>query len=229
MRFLPLSLAAIAVALTVVLSPAAPASAHARYESSTPSKGEVLATGPAEIEITFTQEIQKIDGTYSIDVVKDRGLSVTAGPAVVNDDDRRKLSVPLQGGLPDGRYVVNWTNVSDADGDAAEGAFSFYINYRPNAVDLENDAQLEAIGAEEEETPRSDQTATVQPDSTPSGEGTAPARDTPEPRATSGVPGETTDDNDDGGNAAIWIAVGAIAIVAAAVGVGWFLISRRNA
>ena len=100
-------------------------------EEFTPGKGEALTASPARVEIEFTQEIQKISGSYSIQVVKDRGLDVTAGPAVVNDADRHKLSVPLKDSLTPGRYVVNWANTSDDDGDPATGAFSFYLNYAP--------------------------------------------------------------------------------------------------
>jgi methionine-rich copper-binding protein CopC len=194
------------------------AEAHARYASSTPARGEILATGPEEVEITFTQEIQRIEGKYGIEVTKDRGPSVAAGPAVVNDDDRTKMSVPLQPDLADGRYVVRWNNVSDEDGDPAEGAFSFYINYEPNAVDLENDAQLALIG--EEATPAStpDASSTEPPVESPA------IGDTPAPQPTP----STEDDGDDSSNTSvILIVVGSVIGAAVLVGLGyWFLRGR---
>ena len=129
---------------------ASPAFAHARYTGSTPGKGEVVATAPARLEITFTEDVQKVSGTYAIDVAHDRGASVISGAAAVDEADRSKVSVALQPGLTAGRYVVNWKNVADGDGDPATGAFSFYIGKQPNANDLENDQQLEAVGFEEE-------------------------------------------------------------------------------
>ena len=57
--------------------------------------------------------------------------------------------MPLRTGLGPGRYVVNWKNTSDEDGDPATGSFSFYVNTQPNAVDLENDRQLAQIGFED--------------------------------------------------------------------------------
>jgi methionine-rich copper-binding protein CopC len=141
---------AAAAVLAATLMAAAPVFAHARYKSSTPGTGQVLAASPARVEITFTQQIQKVSGTYGIDVTRGGGAAVTAGPDVVDESDRTKLSVPLQGGLPPGRYVVHWKNVSDDDGDPAEGAFSFYVNTQPTAADLADDKRLEQIGAEAE-------------------------------------------------------------------------------
>jgi methionine-rich copper-binding protein CopC len=147
-RKLTAMLVAAAVAAAMFLA-ASPVFAHARYKSSTPGTGEVLAASPGLVEITFTEQIQKVSGAYSIEVTRDRGAAVTAGPAVVNENDRTKMSVPIKPGLAPGRYVVNWTNVSDDDGDPANGGFSFYINSQPSAVDLANDKQLAALGFED--------------------------------------------------------------------------------
>ena len=205
-----------AIALLCALAFATTASAHARYKTSTPDKGEVLAAAPARVTITFTEEIQKVSGTYGIDVTKDGGGPVTAGPATVDDADRTKLSVPLQSTLPDGRYIVTWNNVSDDDRDPAKGAFSFYISTQPSAADLAADKQLETIGAEDE-TPT---------DETP---GTTVA--TPVATSQPSVPPPTaTTKKDDGGNGmTITIVVIAAIIAGAVVGfAGWTVMSRRR-
>ncbi len=213
---------AVAIVMAGVLAPTQ-TSAHAAYKSSTPSRGERLAAGPAQVEITFTQDIQKLGGTYGIEVVKDRGLDVTVGPAVVDDGDRTKLSVPLKPDLLPGRYVVNWKNVSDEDGDPKEGAFSFYVgDYEPNTVDLANDAQLEQLGAEPEATPSTESTQPAEgetPTSTapPSGTGVATA---PIP----GAPGDT--DGDGSNTTLIVIVVGIAAVIAVAA--GGFFVTRRG-
>lgn len=201
----------------------APVSAHAQYASSTPAKGARLTSAPAEVTITFTQEIQKIEGTYEITVNKDRGLAVTSGPAVVSDDDRTMMSVPLAPGLADGRYVVRWKNVSDADGDPAEGAFSFYLNYEPNTVDLENDAQLEEVGAEEEETPAGGDTPVS--DEAP----TIETQDDGAPTAAA-APGDGAEsDDDDDSTPTLWVILGAVGIgLVAGVGAFAFARSRRR-
>lgn len=195
--------------------------AHAAYDSSTPAIGARLTVAPTEVEITFTQEIQKVAGTFDIAVNKDRGSSVTSGPAVVDDADRTTLSVPLQAGLADGRYVVRWKNVSDADGDPKEGAFSFYLNYEPNAVDLSNDEQLAALGAEE--TPDAVDTATSE---TPGG--ASPGSTAPTGGPTASPTEEAADGGDDGGSSStLWVIIGAVAIGAVA-GVGAFAFARSR-
>jgi methionine-rich copper-binding protein CopC len=139
------------IAITAVMAfVVAPAStlAHARHKSSTPAVGEVLSTPPSAVTITFTQDIQKVSGTYDIQVTLDRGESVTAGPAAIAEGDRSTMSVPLKP-LTTGRYEVHWKNVSDEDGDPIEGAFSFYLNKQPNSIDRLADTRLAAIGAPE--------------------------------------------------------------------------------
>ena len=219
---LPITVAFVAIAAFAMLTPGT-ASAHARYESSTPARGEILAVGPDAVDITFTQEIQRIEGKYGLEVTKDRGPAVTAGPAAVNDEDRRQLSVPLQPELTAGRYVVRWNNVSDEDGDPAEGAFSFYVNYEPNAVDLANDEQLALIG--EEGTPAATQPAAQTPT-----DGETPATgQTPAP-TTDAITPPAADGQDDNSNTSIVLfVVGAIALAAALVGAGYFFLRGRSA
>ena len=227
------------VAAAAAISNAAPALAHAGYKSSTPGKGEVLAASPARVEITFTQQLQKISGTYGIEVNRDRGAAVTSGPAVLDETDRSKLSVPLQADLQPGRYVVNWKNISDADGDPKEGAFSFYVNKQPNAVNLENDRQLELIGAEPEtpaagrtpaggETPTSGATASASTAARPS----AAVTGTRSPSTSAATPLPTTGSTStDGGGSdtRLYIIIAAAAIAGIIVGFGaWQYIARRR-
>jgi methionine-rich copper-binding protein CopC len=220
---LPIAFALAAIVACALLSPSA-ASAHARYESSSPARGEILAVGPNEVEITFSQDIQRIAGKYDIQVNIDRGSTVTSGPAVVNDEDRTRMSVPLQPNLADGRYVVHWNNVSDEDGDPAEGAFSFYVNYEPNAVDLQNDQQLELIGAEE--TPAGNTPSTEE---SPTGDTTPPGTEGP-PGTPAATPTAGEDSAEDGGNdvSVILIVIGAIALAALLVGGGYLFLRGRG-
>ncbi|MBI5287843.1 MAG: copper resistance protein CopC [Chloroflexi bacterium] len=200
----------LAIGLASPLWSAAPVLAHARLKSSTPAKGAIVPVAPSAVEIIFTNDIQKIAGSYDIAINKDRGPSVTGGPAVLDDADRSKLSVPLKPDLAPGRYVVNWKNVSDEDGDPAEGAFSFYVgDYTPNTVDLTNDAQLERVGAESEETPAAGDTPTSSEDTPPSA---ATSASTPAAVVTT-TNGAESDGGDGGNNNVIWI-------IAAAVGAG---------
>jgi methionine-rich copper-binding protein CopC len=211
-------------ALLLMAVLATTALAHAHYKSSIPGKGEVVAASPDRVSITFTQDIQKVAGTYDIQVNRDRGQSVASGPAVLDNTDRATMSVPLQPGLPQGRYVVNWKNVSDADGDPAEGAFSFYVKTQPNAVDIQNDQQLETIGAEAE-TPVSADTAAAGTAAPTTAAATATVAGTRTPASV------TPASSDGGGNDSkvIYIVIGGIvAGIAIAVG-GWFVFGRRGA
>ncbi len=215
----------LATAAAAALLAASSVFAHARYKSSTPGTGEVLTTSPARVDIAFSQEIQKISGSYGIEVTRDRGAAVTNGPAVVDGSDRTKLSVPLQPDLAPGRYVVNWTNTSDADGDPIEGAFSFYVNTQPNTVDLANDAQLAQIGFEEVTTaagtPSAVRTDAAAPAATAGGtQSPAISAATPLPTSAS----STSSDSDS--NTALY-AIVALVVVAVLVGLGVWQYTMR--
>src|SRR4051794_37076629 len=116
-RFVTAGVCALAAALLLLTLAVTPpvALAHARLKASTPGAGEILQDSPTQVDITFTQNVQKVSGTYDLTVGRDGAGSVTSGGAALDNDDRSKLSVPLQPDLPPGRYVVNWKNVSDDD------------------------------------------------------------------------------------------------------------------
>ena len=215
-----------AVAATMLFA-ASPVFAHARYKSSTPGSGEVVATAPSRVDITFSQQIQKVAGTYGIDIAHDRGASVTTGAATIDEADRSKLSVLLQPSLSPGRYVVNWKNVSDGDGDPATGAFSFYVGKQPNANDLENDKQLASVGVEAE-TPAAESSptaATPRPATTSVAGTQSPGISAATPRPT------TTSSSGDAGssNTATYIIIAAAVIGGVLIGfAAWQYMARRR-
>jgi hypothetical protein len=151
------------------------------------------------VSITFTQEIQKVTGTYGIDVTDEAGVDVTEGDAVLSDADRSVLTVGLQPELPPGRYIVQYKNVSDADGDPYAAGFAFYVGVEPTAEQLAADALLEP----EDETPQPVGSTTPAPGRTPAASATAVA------------PGG---DDDDGGGGATWIILGVVIAVGVVVG-----------
>ena len=211
---LAVPLLTLALAALVAIGSPHIALAHARYKSSTPGIGEIAQDPPPQVDITFTQSIQKVSGTYDLAVTRDGAGPVTAGPPVLDEQDRSKLSVPLQPELAPGRYVVNWKNVSDDDGDAATGAFSFYIRSQPTAADLANDQQLAQIGAEEE-TPSANASpaATARPGAT----GSAPSAS---PTATGAA------SSGGGSNTGLFIGIGVAAAIVLIAGGGWFTFMR---
>jgi methionine-rich copper-binding protein CopC len=195
------------------------ASAHARHKSSTPAKGEVLATSPTSVTITFTNDIQKIAGTYGIDVLNATGANVTAGPAVLNDDDRSQMSVPLQPSLPPGRYIVEWKNVSDVDGDPFAAAFAFYVATQPTEADLAADRQL----AEEEGAGEGTPTAGAASPSPVVGTAVSAS-----PQATSTRAATAGTDDDGGNDSAIWFIIIGGVIAGAAIGFGGYRFFQHN-
>ena len=145
---------ATAASAVVALALITTAWGHAHPGTMTPDKGAVVATSPATVDIVFVETIQKTAGSYGLEVALDGGGSVTNGAPTIDPADAAHLSVALKPELAAGRYVVNWSNVSSVDGDAAEGAYSFYVQVQPTAADLAKDAELEMVGAEEPmETP----------------------------------------------------------------------------
>jgi methionine-rich copper-binding protein CopC len=103
----------------------ASALAHAEPLKATPGDGAVLAAPPAEIVLEMTQEMAREAGANDIDVLEASGREVTTVAAVIDNGNRKKLSVPLPSALPVGVYTVRWKTLSADDGDAAEGVLSF--------------------------------------------------------------------------------------------------------
>jgi len=191
--------------------------AHARLKESTPKVGEVLQTPPAEVRITFTNDIQRISGTYDIGVTDDTEAAVTAGAAVIDDEDRSVMSVALQPGLPQGRYVVKYKNVSDADGDPFEAGFAFYVGVEPTDEQRAEDELLDPPDIAATQTFVARQTTT--PSAGGSETSTPPVSSTVTPPA---------DGGGGGGDSVIVIAVAAVIVGVAAgfFGVRWFAKGR---
>jgi methionine-rich copper-binding protein CopC len=176
--------------------------------------GEVDQTSPPQVSITFSQEIQKITGTYGIDVFDANQVEVTTQDAVLSDADRRILTVDLPASLPAGRYVVRYKNVSDEDGDPFDGAYAFYIGREPTAAELAADAQL--APQEGEETPTAS-AATPTPAAQATGAATAVA-----------TPASAPEDDDDGGNITLILVIAGLVILVVLVLVGFFALSRAQ-
>mgnify|MGYP001251468129 CR=1 FL=1 len=114
--------------LVLVVSQRATVSAHAYFLNGTPNDGDVLSAAPAQIDAFFAEDIVKQAGTYGLAVSDPNGNQVDNQDTVLDDSNRRHLTVTLQSGLSDGTYDVHWWTVSDEDGDAASGDYHFTIN-----------------------------------------------------------------------------------------------------
>ena len=144
-------LGGVTIAVLTLFVAAAAVSAHARYDHSTPSPGQVLATSPASVDIYTEQDMQKTAGAYGITVVRDDSgtpvQQVDTGTTVMDDANRKHFSVALQPNLPAGRYLVSFHNVSDADGDADHGQFAFYVGSGPTPAQQALDSKLQITAA----------------------------------------------------------------------------------
>ncbi|MBM3714798.1 MAG: copper resistance protein CopC [Actinobacteria bacterium] len=119
-RLRPL-LGGMAVAVVVVLTSAAPASAHDELLSSSPVAGENLPSPPEEITLTYSADV--LDMGAEVVVADGDGTDWVAGDPVVASG---VVSVPLQEGMPDAGYEVRWRVVS-SDGHPISGLIPFTV------------------------------------------------------------------------------------------------------
>lgn len=117
--------AAFAVAIILALATFTMALAHAEPATVKPGDGAVLNQAPTEILIQMTQEMARQAGGNDIEVFDASGKKVTTVAAVIDNSDRRKISVPLPSNLAVGTYTVKWKTLSADDGDPANGELTF--------------------------------------------------------------------------------------------------------
>lgn len=106
--------------------------AHAEPATAKPGDGAVLTTAPAEVVLEMSQEMARQAGQNDIDVFDAAGKEVTTVAAVIDNSDRRRLTVAMPSNLPPGEYSVRWKTLSSEDGDPADGQLSF--TYDPNGT-----------------------------------------------------------------------------------------------
>ncbi len=120
MKLLAPALAAIAALLAVAL-----AAAHAEPARVAPGDGAVLTEPPVEVVFEMTQEMARQEGQNDIDVFDADGNEVTVIAAVIDNANRKRLSVPLPSNLAPGEYTVQWKTLSAEDGDNDSGITTF--------------------------------------------------------------------------------------------------------
>jgi methionine-rich copper-binding protein CopC len=97
--------------------------AHAVLVGSAPPKRAVLRDPPKQLELWFNERLEP--SFASITVLDAGGTAVDAGPAVVGQDDRKRLVLGLPPLRP-GTYRVRF-RVLSVDGHVAEDSFSFSV------------------------------------------------------------------------------------------------------
>jgi copper transport protein len=120
--------------LLVLLSPAAPASAHAALVATNPAQGTTVPTAPTEVTLTFSESVGAVND--KIRVVGPDGTRADQGRPVV---DGATLRIPLRPNLAIGTYLVSYRVIS-ADSHPVPGGFTFNIGApsatAPQAADV---------------------------------------------------------------------------------------------
>lgn len=119
--------AAVFAAAVAVWLTAAPATAHAVLTGSTPGDGEVVATQPQRVTLSFSETVNLADdGLRVLDPEGERADTGTPSSTSTGQDGTARYAISLRTGLADGTYTVAW-NVVSADSHPVSGAFTFSI------------------------------------------------------------------------------------------------------
>lgn len=123
------ALAILAFALLAALVPARAASAHAELVATDPADGSVVDQAPEALTMQFSEGVSvRPDGIRVLDATGER---VDAGSASADGSD---VTVPLDGKVADGTYVVAWRAVS-ADGHPIRGSYTFSVGEETAVAD----------------------------------------------------------------------------------------------
>jgi copper transport protein len=123
-----------ALAVFLLLGPAAPALGHAAFVGSEPTPGVRLEEPPQRVVLSFTEPLNRRLSRATL--VHSDGTEAPVDAQAASD--RRLIVRPAQP-LRTGSYRVVWHTVSTEDGHALEGSFSFGV--RAPAVGGEHDVE----------------------------------------------------------------------------------------
>ncbi|MER5868524.1 copper resistance protein CopC [Streptomyces sp. NPDC002044] len=131
--FLPRLALVLAALLASLFTVASPAAAHAALTASDPKEGAVVATAPAQVSLSFSEQVAM--GDDSIRVLDPQGRRVDTGELRdMCSGHIIRYGTALNSGLPEGTYTVAWQAVS-ADSHPISGAFTFSIG-APSATNV---------------------------------------------------------------------------------------------
>ncbi|MFE2875561.1 copper resistance CopC/CopD family protein [Streptomyces roseus] len=123
----------LAALLAALFTAAGPAAAHAALTASDPQDGAVVATAPAQVTLSFSEQVAL--GDDSIRVMDPQGKRVDTGELRdMCSGSTIRYGTALHSGLPDGTYTVAWQAIS-ADSHPVSGAFTFSIG-APSATSV---------------------------------------------------------------------------------------------
>ncbi len=109
-----------------------------------PADGSFLSVQPREVRVILRGRFTlQESGIY---VYGPDGVAVNDGPTRL-ERDGRTFVVPIQKGLENGRYTVDWVAVSSLDGLTKEGSFDFGFRRGARPPTLELDRSVVPAGA----------------------------------------------------------------------------------
>ena len=112
--------------LSVLLT--AGASAHAEPQTVYPGNLSVLQRAPDRIEIYFSQNVARREDESKIELLDETGRVLTLEPAVVDEANRRRMTVAVPSDLEPGQYEIAWQTRSADDGELTGGSLFFTID-----------------------------------------------------------------------------------------------------
>lgn len=120
--------AMLVVGLLVLALRTAPAFAHATFTHGTPGPNQTICA-PTLVDDYFAQHIvvSSTEQTYDLWVTDSNGNQVDNNDDAVDPADHTHMTVSLPSNLPSGSYTVNWSTLSDDDGDQASGSYTFTV------------------------------------------------------------------------------------------------------
>jgi len=104
-----------------------PVSAHSRLDRAEPAPDAVLAAGPAEIRIWFTQELTLSGNDLTVSDASGTRVDNLDAHVDQSDPDRKQLVVSTAP-LTSGTYTVTWTSSSAEDGHPGTDSYTFTID-----------------------------------------------------------------------------------------------------
>jgi copper transport protein len=114
----------LALAGLVAAVAAAPASAHALLEATTPERGVALDAAPRQVVLRFSEPVEIEFG--AVRLYDAAGKEVQDGTAFHPNDEGSAVAVRLRDGLPDGGYTATYRVIS-ADSHPVSGGFVFSV------------------------------------------------------------------------------------------------------
>ena len=122
-------------ALVLLLSNVSSANAHGYIVRSTPTDRSVLARAPNQVQIWFSESIEREFST--IEVFNQSGEKVDLDDGGVDSRNSAKLVVGLPGDLPAGAYLVKMRPVFTSDGHAVSDTLVFWVGEQVGEVDAQ--------------------------------------------------------------------------------------------